>query len=231
MTQQTRNILIGIIAIIVIVTLGYFAWHERKTSLPPVGTTSTATSTASSSISGVISSSTASGQGYTITPIYANSTNTAPGYKTPLSTAGLTADEISADQSQFATIQTTLASNPTDWSSWIQLGILRKETGDYAGAAVDWTYITEIYPSDPTAFADLGDLYANYLNQPSKGITEYKQAIKLDPTKEESFYENLAQIYIKQGDTTDARAILQQGITAQVVGYQNLQNLLNSMAQ
>ena len=67
------------------------------------------------------------------------------------------------------------------------------------------------------------------LNQPAQGITDYKEAIKLDPTQEESFYQNLAQTYLNEGDTADAKATLQQGITAQVVGYQNLQTELNSM--
>jgi len=232
MTSTTRNVLIAIVIIVVIALLGYFAWQERgnTSSAPTVSTaTSTATSTGVSiNVSGTTTTTTTGG--YTITPIYSSSAATAPNYKTPLTfPAGTTADEQASYQSQFATIQTTLAATPTDFSSWIQLGILRQETGDYSGAAVDWKYVTEIYPSDPTAFADLGNLYATYLGEPSQGITDYKEAIKLDPTKEVSFYENLAQVYINEGDTADAKATLEEGISAQVVGYQNLQTELNSM--
>ena len=228
MTQTTRNILVAFVALIVILLLGYFAWKER-TGIAAPGKTATSTSIAIT-VGPSIEATTTSG--YTITPIYATSTPAAqaPNYKTPLTfSSDISAGEQTVYQNQFATIQTTLASSPTDYSSWLELGILREETGDYQGAAADWKYVTKVYPTDPTAYANLGDLYANYLKQPSQGEAYYKQAIALDPTKEATFYENLAQIYAAQGDTADAKATLQQGINAQVIGYQNLQTELNSM--
>lgn len=228
MDRTTRNILIGIVVIVIIALLGYLAWQGRQGS----GITqpaSTATSTGTS-ITIPTSTAPASGSGYTITPITSAGAPTAPDYKTPLTfPASMSADEQASLQGQFTSIQTTLASSPTDYPSWIQLGILREDTGDYQGAAADWKYVTEIYPNDPTAFADLGDLYASYLNEPSQGVTNYKEAIKLDPTQEETFYQNLAQIYLNEGDTADAKATLEEGINAQVVGYQNLQTTLNSL--
>jgi tetratricopeptide (TPR) repeat protein len=229
MNQTIRNILIGIVAFIVIVVLGYFAWKERGGSAAPSSTSSSATSTI---VSINVGTSTSSTSGYTVTPIYATSTPAAqaPNYKKPLTfSADVTAGEQAAYESQFAAVQTTLASNPTDYSSWIELGVLREDTSDYQGAAADWKYVTEVYPTDPTAYANLGDLYANYLSQPAQGEAYYKQAIALEPTKEATFYENLAQIYAAQGDTADAKATLQQGINAKVVGYQNLQTELNSI--
>jgi len=226
MTEQNRNILTVVAIIVVVAVLGYFAWKERGASMPPPVATSTAISINASSST----VATSSGQGYIIKPITATPAPVAPNYKTPLSfPASMSAADRAVYEGQFADIQSTLASSPNDWSSWIDLGMLRKETGDYQGAATDWKYLTKLYLSDPTAYADLGDLYASYLNQPSQGIAYYKQAIALDPIKEVSFYENLAQIYIAQGDKSDARTTLQQGITAKVVGYQNLQNMLNSM--
>jgi len=227
MTQTTRNTLIAIIALIVIIVLGYFAWKERQTVMPASLTTSTSTGETI-----VVGTTTTNAGGYTITPIYATTTPVAqaPNYKTPLTfSSDLNANQQAAYQSQFAAVQTNLASNSTDYSSWLELGILREDTGDYQGAAADWKYVTKLYPTDPTAYADLGALYATNLSQPSQGISYYKQAIALDPTKEETFYQNLAQIYIAQGDITDAKATLQQGINAKVTGYQNLQTELNSM--
>lgn len=229
MNQTSRNASIGVIALIVLVLLAYFAWKERGGSQVP---STTATSTGISINVGTSTEASSTG-GYIVTPIYATTTPAAaqaPNYKTPLtSSAGISADLWASAEALFATIQTTLASTPKDWGSWITLGALRKETGDYQGATADWKYVTKLYPTDPTAYADLGDLYANYLNQPTQGEAYYKQAIALDPTQEEAFYQNLAQIYIAQGDTADAKATLQQGISAQVVGYQNLQTELNSM--
>lgn len=230
MDQTTRNVVAAVLVGIIIVLLGYFDWQERKGVAAPTPTATTTTATSGNVSIAVSGTATTSTSGYTIKPIYGTPAPTAPNYKTPLSfPAGTSASDEASYQSQFATIQTTLASQPKDYDSWLGLGILRKETGDYSGAAADLKYVTELYPSDPTAYADLGDLYANYLKQPSQGIAYYKQAIALDPTKEETFYQNLAQIYINEGNATAAKAVLQQGITAQVVGYQNLQTELNSM--
>lgn len=231
MSSTTRNILIGIVIVIIVALLGYLAWQERQGAQSP---TSTATSTTATPTGTSLNINSGTGAtttgGYTITPITSGTAPTPPSYKTPLTySASISADEQAQDQAQFATDQTTLASDPTNYSAWLGLGILRESTGDYQGAATDWTYITKAYPSDPTAYADLGDLYANYLHENAQGIADYKQAIKLDPTKEETLYQNLAQIYLSGGDTADAKATLQQGIDAKVVGYQNLQNELNSM--
>ncbi len=228
---MTRNNLIGIVVIILIIVLGYFAWQERQAPAASSSASTSTATTATNNVSITVSSSTANSTGgYTIKPITSSSAPTAPNYKTPLTyPASMSADEQAQDQSQFMAVQTALASSSTDYSAWLELGILREGTGDYSGAAAAWKYVTEIYPGDPTAFANLGDLYANYLHQRTQGIAYYKQAIKLDPTHEETFYDNLAQIYLAEGDKTDAKAVLQQGVTAQVIGYQNLQNELNSI--
>ncbi|MDR3570830.1 MAG: tetratricopeptide repeat protein [Candidatus Pacebacteria bacterium] len=229
MNTITRNIVIGVIILVIIALLGYMVVQERNTTQVA---TSTATSTNQSSTSTgsvvtISPTSTTQVGGYTIRPITGSA---APNYKTPLTySANVSTDEKAQDESQFAAVQTAIASNPASYPAWIELGILRESTGDYQGAAADWKYVTELYPKDPTAFANLGNLYANDLHQPQQGITYYKQAIKIDPTHEETFYDNLAQIYLAQGDKTDAKAILRQGITAQVVGYQNLQTELNSI--
>ncbi|HUO50486.1 MAG TPA: tetratricopeptide repeat protein [Candidatus Paceibacterota bacterium] len=237
MNTSTRNILIGVGIVVVLALIAYFGLEERQnTPSGPLGSTATtsiatSTRTATSSTITVNASSTGgiqiSGSGYTIKPITAP---VAPNFKTPLTlSASMDTSTQAQYQSQFAAVQSALTANRTNFEAWLELAGLRKGTGDYKGAAADWTYLTEIYPTDPTAFADLGDLYANYLHQPAQAIADYKQAIKLDPTKEETFYDNLAQVYLAEGDKTDAKAILQKGISVEVVGYQNLQDELNSI--
>lgn len=68
MNRTTRNVLIAIVALIVIVLLGYFAWKERAGTVAP---NSTATSTG---VSINVGTSTSNTSGYTVTPIYATST-------------------------------------------------------------------------------------------------------------------------------------------------------------
>jgi tetratricopeptide (TPR) repeat protein len=215
MTQQTKNILISIIVLVIIILLGYFVWKERTSSAP--------SSASSTSIDLNISTSTlatSTNSGYTITPVIipTSSTVAAPNFKAPLTfsaSLGLTADEEASMQSQFAQVQATLAKTPTDFNTLIQLGDLRKEAGDYAGAAADWQYVSTIYPANVISFANLADLYTNFLPNYPKAATEYKQAIKNDPTRAD-LYIDLFQLYTNKypQSAATAEAVLQQGIAA-----------------
>lgn len=234
MNAAARTVVIGIVVVIVVALLAYFAWQEKQASEAPAAVSTSTPATASTSTGAAVNVSATTSTtvgGYTITPITASGAPTPPNYEAPLvfSDQTLSADEETAIQSEFAQAQAGIKANSTDYGSWIELGTLRMEAGDYSGAAADWNYVTELYPNDPTAYANLGNLYASYLNEPSQGIADYKEAIKLDPTQEVSFYQNLAQIYINEGDTADAKAVLEQGINAQVSGYQNLQTMLQSI--
>lgn len=240
MNSSTRDILIGIGIVIVIGLLLLIVWHEDQTTKVRVTTaTSTAsisssqTATSSNGSTVTVSNTGTSTSGYTVTQISSPSgpaAQVAPNYKTPLTFAADFSDtDESQDESSFLNVQSTLTSNPTDYNSWLELGTLRQETGNYGGAIADWKYVTELYPTDPTAYANLGYLYWIYLKEPAQAVTNYKEAIKLDPTQEATFYMNLAKVYQSEGDSADAKAVLQQGISAQVSGYQNLQTQLNSI--
>ena len=194
MNPTTRNIGIGVAIVIILVLIGWLIWRAGNTSSLPAAT-STATSTAATSTAtstGVIVNVSGNGtstSGYTvteITPPGGSAAPAAPDYKTPLTfSSDISAEDQSQDEASFAQVQSTLATDPTDYGSWIELGLLRQATGDYAGAAADWKYVTEIYPSDPTAFNNLGFLYWNYFKEPAQAIVYYKDAIKLDPTQAE----------------------------------------------
>jgi hypothetical protein len=232
MNTTNRNVIIGVVVVVIVALIAYGVWQEKRTS-EMSGSTATSTTASSSGVAITVSptSTTSTSGGYTITRVTPGKGVPPPNSAAPLvfTNTTVTAEEQSQMQTQFTQTLAVLKTDSTNYSAWIELGLLREEAGDYAGAAVDWKYVTEIYPTDPTAFADLGDLYATYLKQPAQGIVYYKDAIKNDPTKEETFYQNLAQIYINEGDTADAKAVLQQGINAKVIGYQNLQAELNSM--
>ena len=212
MTHQTRNILIGLVIVIIVLILGYFAWQERGTSIPATATSTAATST---DISANISSTTTSGPGYTIKPVTGPSI-TAPSTATPLVfSASVSVDERATLQSQFAQAQATLKASPTDFNAWVALGGLRKEAGDYAGAAIDWQYVSALYPTNVVSFANLADLYTNFLPDYPKAAAAYKQAIKNDP-KRADLYMSLFSLYTNQypQSAATAEAVLQQGIAA-----------------
>ncbi len=213
MTQRTRATLASVLIAMAAVVLGLVTWHERGTSVTPPTTSSTALLNLASSTSTVASSS----PGYTITPVQQSRAPAAPNHATPLSfPSSFTTDERTSYESQFGTVQKMLSQNPTQWSAWVQLGILRKDTGDYVGAVTDWKYVTKIYPHDATAFGDLADLYANYLHEYALAESNWLQAIKVSPANPLP-YQNLFTLYTTTpytGGSNAAASILKQGIVA-----------------
>jgi tetratricopeptide (TPR) repeat protein len=222
-TDKRNEIIAGIIIIaIILIGIAYF-FSKSAPEIPLPTSSATSTSEAATSTSGAITitGSTASSSGYTITPIYATSSApVAPNYKTPLTfsaSAGLTSDEESSLQSQFAAAQATLAQSPEDFNSWIELGDLRKQAGDYAGAAADWQYMSELYPTNVVSNANLGDLYTNYLPDYPKAAAAYKAQIAIDPT-DVYIYDDLFSLYTNTNQypqsTAVITAMLKAGIAA-----------------
>ncbi len=98
---------------------------------------------------------------------------------------------------------------------WLNLGIYRKQAGDYEGAKEAWEFATLIRPKNPIAFHNLGDLYWMYLKNYPLAETYFKKAIEIDP-KIPLFYSKLHELYRysykEKADLADD--ILRQGIKA-----------------
>ncbi|OGZ34120.1 MAG: hypothetical protein A2Y98_02185 [Candidatus Portnoybacteria bacterium RBG_19FT_COMBO_36_7] len=106
----------------------------------------------------------------------------------------LSADYVQRFQGQFENLKSKLQQNPDDFNSWVTLGILKKTVNDYEGARDVWIYAGQIRPKSSSPFANLGDLYANFLNEPAKAEENIKKAIENDPN-DINFYFSLADIY------------------------------------
>ncbi len=65
----------------------------------------------------------------------------------------------------------------SDYNVWMQLGILKKEIGDFEGARDAWEYAGMLAPQGSVAFANLGDLYWRYLHDFPKAEANLKIAI------------------------------------------------------
>ena len=220
--QDKRNQIIAIIIIgaAVLIGIAYFFSRSSTHGTPSGTATSTmplATSTMSTATSSIIKTSpTSSGSGYTIRAVTAGKAPTAPNFKLPLIfSAGVSADLRSSMQAQFTQEQTALATNGSDFNAWIALGVLRKEAGDYTGAAADWQYMSALYPSNIISNANLADLYTNYLHDYPKAAAAYKAAIANNPTQV-YLYQDLFTIYTNQypQPTATVVALLQQGLAA-----------------
>jgi hypothetical protein len=221
-TDKRNEIIAGIIIIaIILIGIAYF-FSKSTPEIPLPVSVATSTSESATSTSGTINvtGSSASSSGYTITPIYSGGSGAAPvapDYKVPLvfSDPTVTADEQASMQSQFAAAQATLAQSPEDFNSWIELGDLRKQAGDYDGAAADWQYMSELYPTNVVSNANLGDLYTNYLPDYPKAAAAYKAQIAIDPT-DVYIYDDLFSLYTNQYPQSTAiiTAMLKAGIAA-----------------
>lgn len=105
-----------------------------------------------------------------------------------------------------------LGKDPFNINDWITVGIIKKFFNDYEGARDAWEYVTILYPRDPLAFENLGNLYALYLHDNAKAEYSYKKAIE-NNSLEPSFYIALADFYKNfLGDNSKAIDTLLSGL-------------------
>ena len=74
-----------------------------------------------------------------------------------------------------------LKKDPRSLLNWLKLGLDRKITGDYVGATEAWEYVASLAPSDPVAFANLGEVYQYYLKDYPKAEKNMLAAVRLKP--------------------------------------------------
>lgn len=97
-------------------------------------------------------------------------------------------------QKKFNETKEKLQKNQSDINQWLFLGVLKKGVGDFEGSRDVWLYVSKTWPNDSLAFANLADLYANFLNEPQKGLAAIKKAIELMP-QNINYYLAMADIY------------------------------------
>lgn len=157
-------------------------------------------------------------KGVTITPV--NDTST-PAIQPPSLTGaitfgpGLSADQEASLRSEEASVITLLKANPVRVDLWLELGVDRKDAGDYAGAAQAFQYVAATGPASINyiADADLGDLYLNFDKNYPQAETYYLKAVALRPDVVD-YYRELYTLYrydYKVGTGADI-AILERGL-------------------
>ena len=198
-----------------VVIIGVFLFWKHTTPSSPVqgnATSTTATSVVSTS-TGVDMTPGGTVKVVSITDAGA----TVPEYKTPpVCASDFDANTCAILKSQAATVAAQISAQPQSSTAWIKLGTIRKINLDYKGAEAAWLYVTKLYPGSAIAFANLGDLYMNFMHDYAKAEASYLMAIKDAPTNP-SFYENLFSLYTTTSYKPSATAgedILKKGITA-----------------
>lgn len=214
-SNRNRYILIVIVLVALIAVLYFLHPHATAPDSSIATTTSNGASSTVDSIT--ISANGASSTGaYTIHMITAADAPKAPDYHAPLVfSSSVPADEEASISATFAQAQATIAKTPQDFNAWIALGAARKQAGDYVGAEADWQYVSALYPTNVVSYANLGDLYQNYLHEYAKAVAAYKQQIVNYP-KAPYIYDNLYQIYTHEYPvaTSTITAMLKAGIAA-----------------
>ena len=134
--------------------------------------------------------------------------------------------QMSRDKVNAATAE--LRENPDLINRWLEIAVYRKGADDFEGAEEIWVYLTRKWPNEPTAYANLADLYQSVLNEPRKAERYLKKYIDVAPEGYAvSAYRNLHDLYrTKLASPEKARDILLQGLEA----YPNETDLLVPLA-
>ena len=113
--------------------------------------------------------------------------------------AGFSAPEAAIEKRRgdLKVLAAVLTANPMGSGGvddWIAVGVIKKFFNDYEGTRDAWEYAGVLYPNNALSFANLGNLYAFYLNDPAKAEFNFRKAISNDPYQP-GYYLNLADFY------------------------------------
>jgi tetratricopeptide (TPR) repeat protein len=209
MQFSQRNILAGVVILIIVVAAAYLYLRPASgVPITPGNTLATSSSATSSASAAPISG--------TPTTIHLGAAQ--PSFTQPISfAAGIPANVKAALNTQFADVSSQLAKNPTQVDLWLGLGTLRKMGGDYQGAIEDWNYVGKDGNSlSSVAYGNLADLYLNFVKNYPQAEASYKAAIALNPAYPD-YYQGLFTLYTTTSykpSPTAAEDILKQGIAA-----------------
>lgn len=219
----SQKIGIALAALAASVLIGYVFWQgAHKPGFRSDGADTQATTTTTQVSPSAMVVTTPEGNSYTITQVPIDNAPKAPTYRDAIACpASLSTTGCAAVQAKRVAIIAALDVGPTDAEAWLALGTLRKSVGDYQGAVVVWRYMTALYPSDATAFYDLADLYAHFLNDYAKAEANYLKAVSLAPSNTGT-YQDLFTLYTTTSykpSTSAAENILKQGMAANPTAF------------
>ncbi len=103
--------------------------------------------------------------------------------------------------------------DPKGIDGWIDLGLQRKELGDYEGARDAWEYAKALGPNNLVPYSNLGDLYHFYLKDYQKSEQNWRMTVSLQPDYAQG-YRGLYELYTysMKEKAGEIPAVLKQGI-------------------
>ena len=212
-TDMKKTTLAWILGATALVVLGVAMAYWRH-STPPVTVNTVASSTPITLPGGGVVTS---GGNATVSENPTQPAPQAPNYRMPLTYPdSMTADVRAVLQQKFDLVVSGIEKDKTNFGDWINLGILRKTVGDYAGAEADWQYVAALYSHSTVPFDNLGELYLDFLKNYPKAETNFKTALAINPSDMDA-YQQLFSLYTTYGykaGTSAAADLVAAGLKA-----------------
>lgn len=93
-----------------------------------------------------------------------------------------------------AKVNRAMSEDGFNFRAFMEAGSIKKGVGDWEGARDIWEYVNVKRPKNSVSFANLGDLYANFLKDPIKAEQNFLKAIENDPS-DPGYVRNLLELY------------------------------------
>jgi len=217
--MQTRTIISLVVALVVLGGAGWYVYQDVRTlpgSVVPNGT------------GGINGGATTTDNGPTITILPPQPSLAELDRPLVFTNAHLTEDQKKAIEAKVAQLTEDLRKNPGYYEAWVDLGINRKEAGDYEGARDAWERATVIDAGRSVAYGNLGVVYGTYLGDQTKAIKNFEKAISIDSHylylygQYSDFYRNIVK------NTEKAKEVLRRAQTASPSDREAIQKIIDS---
>ena len=225
MENKNIQIIFGVIALALVAFFVYqFSGTQKDTQAPvptPVQVNAT-TTTGDPTLDELVQSGRATVAISTTTNTNATPQKNAPSLSYVLKIPPtLAANAVTALNTQISTLTAEIKKNPTSFDSWMRMGVLAKIAGDFSRAIEVWKYAAYLASGSPAPYANMADVYANYLKDYANGAANYKKAIEKDPTNP-NYYSELFNLYNYSYRTTPTAAedTIHAGIKAVPSAYE-----------
>ncbi len=211
------KILVSIIALVIIIGGGWYAWKMRHTSptslnnepvnyIPITETANTATTSGQNS----------SSKNPTVTATPQDAILKAQAMKVidrPINFGpAISASSQKTLTEKINSYKDTIRKNYNSDEPWLMLGSYYKAAGDYNGAIAMWDFLAFMRPKGYLAFHNLGSLYGFELHNYAKSEENFLKAIQNEP-KDFDAYSQMVTVY-RAYKPEKIEAFLLSGITA-----------------
>lgn len=189
MTKNTKLALIAL-EVLIIAGVAYYFYREFTSSSVENPVNQTATTTRTVEIAPGIFAEVEGDVVPTVSfvPVTAGNTLKAPDLNRAITfPPSMTETDRKSFIDTITTLKTELEKDPTSFVHWNDLGIYRKQLGDYEGAEEIWIYLTKAAPQVPDAYINLGDLYMYYVHDNAKAEPMFLKVVEVAPRLEEGY--------------------------------------------